>query len=51
MAEFTAEKIPGDRWSGPEWFRHIAGKPLAERRARPTALSWKDELALLYPPG
>ena len=50
MTAFTAMKITGDRWSGPEWFRHIAGHALASRDARRAPLSWKDELARLYPP-
>ncbi len=51
MTTHHAEKVAADRWSGPEWFRHIAGRPLADRRARRAPLSWKDELALLFPPG
>ena len=47
MTAYPAEKVAADRWSGPEWFRHIAGRPLADRRARRGPLSWKDELALL----
>lgn len=35
---------------GPEWGRHVAGKAMAERDARRAALTWLDELALLYPP-
>jgi hypothetical protein len=50
MTAFTAERISRTRWSGPEWTRHIAGKAMAERDGKRAALSWKDELALLYPP-
>ncbi|MBR0673240.1 hypothetical protein [Neoroseomonas soli] len=50
MTVFTAEKLPGGRRSGPEWFRHIAGNALAARNAKRAPLSWKDELARLYPP-
>lgn len=50
MTKFPTEPTPGDRWRGPEWLRHIAGKAMAERRSARVALSWKDELALLFPP-
>lgn len=50
MTAITAVKIGPTRWVGPEWSRHIAGKAMAERDAKRAQLSWKDELALLYPP-
>lgn len=48
MTRFTAEKVGAQRWSGPEWARHIAGKALAEQRAKPVPVSWLDELVSLY---
>ena len=51
MTDIPAETMPGDRWRGPEWLRHIAGKAMADRKAARVALSWKDELARLFPPG
>lgn len=50
MTAMTAVKIAPQRWSGPEWSRHIAGKAMAERAAKRAAPSWLDELARLYPP-
>lgn len=51
MTALFAERLATDGRSGPEWLRHIAGRPLTDRRARRVPLSWKDELALLFPPG
>jgi hypothetical protein len=50
MTEIAAIRIGPQRWSGPEWSRHIAGKALAERDTKRAQRSWLDELALLYPP-
>jgi hypothetical protein len=36
----TAIRIGPERWAGPEWTRHIAGKAMADRAApRPQALA------------
>ncbi len=50
MTSNTAVKIARTRWAGPEFSRHIAGKAVTERDAKRAALSWMDELAILYPP-
>ncbi len=50
MTTITAVKIGPTSWSGPDWYRHIAGTAMAERDEKRRPLTWLDELAVLYPP-
>jgi len=51
MSTADALKTDTPHRTGPEWTLHIAGRAMSERDRKREALSWMDELALLFPPG